>query len=84
MIQGIKHEFGTRARGLLAGNEHLIAAIGNRYSKCLLDTHKVFAVLAVKFRQEAVIVKFDGHRFVDRRTDLPEVFVRLCQSKHLS
>ena len=71
---------GAGAIFCLAGDEYLIAAIGQRHVKRLLNARQMLAMLAIKLGQKSIIVELKNKRFADKAPMSGEVFVRTAQA----
>ena len=65
----------------LAGDENLIAAIGERDIKRLLNARQMLAMLAIKLGQKSIIVELKNKRFADKALMFGEIFVRTAQAR---
>ena len=72
---------GAGAIFCLAGDEYLIAAIGQRHIKRLLNARQMLAMLAIKLGQKSIIVELKNKRFADKALMSGEVFVRTAQAR---
>jgi hypothetical protein len=77
-IKRAQNLFGAGAIFGRAGDVDLIAAIGQRHIKRLLNARQMLAVLAIKLGQQSVIVEFKNQRLANRAAI---VFVRTAQPR---